>query len=145
MGLRALPDLKQETHFDDCTLQLIADELYQSQAKEFRCVVSAYCPVDSSQVQKLRKSIFKDYQGTTFKDRTSGEPPKRFELGEAEIHLMPGAQPKKQRAFQVSGERRDALITLLDKLIEDGKLEPGVSEWSSPTFPVAKKSRENIN
>ena len=39
----------------------------------------------------------------------------------------------------MSDYRREALIKLIDKLIEEGKVEPGVSEWCSPTFPVAKK------
>ena len=37
------------------------------------------------------------------------------------------------------GERREALETLIDKFVAEGKLADGVSAWSSPAFPVPKK------
>lgn len=33
----------------------------------------------------------------------------------------------------------EAWKKLIDQLIEDGKIEEGISEWNSPSFPVAKK------
>ena len=41
--------------------------------------------------------------------------------------------------YQSQGERRDACIKLTDALIEQSKLEDGISPWSSTSFPVAKK------
>ena len=45
----------------------------------------------------------------------------------------------KQRPFQVVGERREAMIKLIEELEKEGKVEKGVSAWCSPAFPVAKK------
>ncbi len=58
--------------------------------------------------------------------------------GEAEIILKSDAIPVKQRMFQIQGERKAAWVKQTDEIIEDGKIEPGVSPWSSPSFPVAK-------
>jgi hypothetical protein len=44
-----------------------------------------------------------------------------------------------QRMFRIQGERKAAWIKLTDEIIEDGKIEPGVSPWSSPSFLVPKK------
>ena len=30
------------------------------------------------------------------------------------------------------------MLAILEDLIRQGKIEPGVSEWSSPAFPVPK-------
>ncbi len=57
----------------------------------------------------------------------------------AKIILKSDAVPVKQRMFQIQGERKAAWIKLTDEIIEDGKIEPGVSPWSSPSFPVPKK------
>ena len=49
----------------------------------------------------------------------------------------------KQRPFQVVGERRDAMVKLIQKLGEKGKVERGVSSWCNPAFPVANKNLVN--
>ena len=54
--------------------------------------------------------------------------------------MKPDAEPKAQRAFQLTGERREALVKFVNKLLEEDKVEFGVSKWSSPAFPVAKKA-----
>jgi hypothetical protein len=59
--------------------------------------------------------------------------------GEAEIILKSDAVPVKQRMFQIQGERKAALKKLKDEFIEDGKIEPVLSPWSSHPFPVPKK------
>ncbi len=41
--------------------------------------------------------------------------------------------------FQIQGERRAAWVKLTDEIIRDDKIEPGISQWSSPSFPVPKK------
>ena len=47
--------------------------------------------------------------------------------------------PLKQRIFKIQGERKAAWIKLTDEIIEEGKIEPVVSPWISPSFPVPKK------
>ena len=68
-----------------------------------------------------------------------GDHPIRGPHGEAIIELKANAKPVKQRMFQIHGERRSAWVKLTDEIIRDGKIEPGVSPWSSPSFPVPKK------
>jgi hypothetical protein len=45
----------------------------------------------------------------------------------------------KQKAFQIGGERREALERLTKEIMDTGKIEPGYGPWSSPSFPVPKK------
>jgi hypothetical protein len=41
--------------------------------------------------------------------------------------------------FQIQGERRTAWVKLTDEIIRDDKIEPGISPWNNPSFPVPKK------
>ena len=88
---------------------------------ECNSIVQTADQAEGGAVEALRAAIFKDYEKTGFSSATSGNPPKRFELGEAEILLKPGAVPVKQRMFQIQGERREAWLKLADALIEQGK------------------------
>ena len=96
-------------------------------------------PVEGGNVDDLRAKIVGDYKGTVFSGKTTGDPPIRGPLGEAEIIIKPGSVPSKQRAFSITGERRDAWVRLIDDLIKEGKIEPGHGSWNSPSFPVPKK------
>ena len=58
---------------------------------------------------------------------------------EAIITLKEGAQPKKQRAMPMHGERLEALGKIADEWLGAKKVEPGMRSWSSPWFPVATK------
>ena len=42
--------------------------------------------------------------------------------------------------FQIHGLRREAWEKLIDQLVVEGKVQQGMSAWSSPSFPVPKKS-----
>ena len=109
------------------------------------CPVQVATVIQSAQqamgakVEQRKTQILKDYEGTVYKDHTNGDPPVRGPLGEAEIRLKPGAVPKKQRPFHIVGERRAAMMEMLQKLVKEKKIESGVSEWLSPAFPVPKK------
>jgi len=65
--------------------------------------------------------------------------PIRGPFGEAEIWLKPDAIPVNIAPYHISGERKAAWTTLVDKAREAGKIEPGVSAWNTPSFPVPKK------
>ena len=93
----------------------------------------------SEEVHALRKKIMEDYGTTVFSGKTTGDPPVRGPMGEAEIHLLPGVRPRKQNAYRLSDEHRRAMMALVDKLIAEGKVEPGFGPWVSPAFPVPKK------
>ena len=56
-----------------------------------------------------------------------GIPPTRGPFGEATIEIKPGFVPVKQRPFQVVGERRDAMVKLIQQLEKEGKVEKGMS------------------
>jgi hypothetical protein len=48
--------------------------------------------------------------------------------------------PVKQRMYQFHGERRAAWSEGIEKMERELKIEDGVSAWSSPSFPVTKKT-----
>ena len=41
--------------------------------------------------------------------------------------------------FHIQGERKAAWVQLTDEIQKTGKVEPGISPWNSPSFPVPKK------
>ncbi len=67
------------------------------------------------------------------------ETPNSRTIWGGEIILKAGAILVKQRMFQIQGERRAAWVKLTDEIFWDDKIEPGISPWSSPSFPVPKK------
>ena len=95
--------------------------------------------MNDQEIQRRTTKILLDYADSVFRTTVFKDRPIRGPFGEATIELKPGAQPTKQRPYHIQGERREAWTKLVNKLIEDGKLEDGVSAWSSPSFPVPKK------
>ena len=86
------------------------------------------------------EALHTDFDGKVLRDKIfPGEQPIRGPLGEGRIELKVGAIAQKQRAIPLTGERRDAMIALVDDWVASGKVERGYSEWSSPAFVVAKK------
>ena len=59
--------------------------------------------------------------------------------------MKQGTVPKKQRPYQIQGERRAKWDDAIREF-EEGRhwLEDGVSPWSSPSFPVPKKTPGQI-
>ena len=90
-------------------------------------------------VDRLRAAIRKDYEGRVLRDQIWFDKPPRGPFGEGRIELKPGTVPKKQHAIRLTGERHKALCDMVEEWERDGKVEPGQSAWSSPTFVVAKK------
>ena len=68
-------------------------------------------------------------------------PPVRGPFGLAKINLRSDAQPKRQRCFQLVGERADALKKTIDEFKQRGWIEPSFSEWGAPAFVVPKKQK----
>jgi len=56
------------------------------------------------------------------------------------IMLKPGSKPIKQRAYRLSKIQAQALKKELEKLINNGLIEPSHSPWSSPVVLVLKKN-----
>ena len=107
--------------------------------------IEARDPCNTQKVDLIRKTLLAEYAGTVFDTHTTGDPKVRGPHGLAEIILKPNARPVKQKMFQIQGERRAAWIALTDQIIADGKVEPGIGPWNSPSFPVPKKNQGNID
>ena len=96
---------------------------------------------DDRKVKELIEAIRRDFDGTVLRDNV---PPEnlipRGPHGEGHIKIKPGYIAKTQRPIHLVGERRDALIELVQGWMRDGKVENGCGEWSSPEFVVAKEA-----
>ena len=101
--------------------------------------IEARDPCNTQKVDLIRKTLLAEYAGSVFDTHTTGDPKVRGPHGLAEIILKTNARPVKQKMFQIQGERRAAWIALTDQIIADGKVEPGIGPWNSPSFPVPKK------
>ena len=60
-------------------------------------------------------------------------------IGYGHIELKPGAQPVCRRPIPLTGERYDAMVSLVDEWLRDEEVENGRGPWSSPALVVAKK------
>ena len=145
MQLKALPEQgNQGIRAEDFHEALAVELIHGAEMEDTRkWVCSLVVPGDKIKgdvVEDLRRQVLADYAGTVFRTEVpTHERPVRGPFGEATIELMPGAQPIKQRAFHMHGERGEALAKLVDQYVREGKLEPGKGPWSSPAFPVPKK------
>jgi hypothetical protein len=83
----------------------------------------------------MRQKLLEDFAGTVFQDRTGGNPPIRGPHG---VAVNPQTRSS-ARKITDDGERKVAWGKLVDQIIDDDKIEPGVSPWNSPSFPVPKK------
>ena len=135
-------DPAEEVFFRDTAVDLIK----QGHAEHFiDSVVVVQEPLDSEEVEGLRRQILARYAETVFNPGPIRDPPVRGPFGEATIELKAGVTPVKQRMFQIQGSRREAWESLIDRFEAEGKIEPGVSAWSSPSFPVPKKNSGNVS
>ena len=71
------------------------------------------------------------------------DPPIRGPYGEAKIVVRQGSTPRRQRGFQLTGEREKAVIKIVEEFVDRGWLEPSYSEWASTAFVVPKKVEED--
>ena len=101
--------------------------------------VEARDPYEEDEALERRARLLQDFAGTVFGTETPSDPPIRGPYGEAVIQLKPGAIPVKQKMFHIQGERKAAWVKLTDEIQKTGKVEPGISPWNSPSFPVPKK------
>ena len=109
--LFALPDLPGlgmlpvEDHLSNGDIEDLARAIKDSQAgvSFVRGFVDTGDPLKGPDVDELRKGILEDYALTIFAGRTTGNPPKRGDFGEAEILLKPNAVPVKLRPYPLGG------------------------------------------
>ena len=117
-------------HLDDEPLQVRSVVQTQSvqQPKEIQQAMEHY-----------KKAILKEFGHDVLSGKMFSEPPIRGAVGLATIDLKEGAEPKRQRAFQMNHERQEALNKILKEYQDLGWIEPSYSEWGSPAFVVPKK------
>ena len=58
---------------------------------------------------------------------------------EAKIVLRQGSTPRRQRVFQLTGDRVKAVIKIVEEFVDRDWLEPSYSEWASTAFVVPMK------
>lgn len=63
----------------------------------------------------------------------------RTHLVTHEIELLPGTKPIKQRYYPVSPAKQKVIDEEINKMLDDGVIEPCKSPWSSPICLVKKK------
>ena len=144
LTLPAYGEGEEEPSFDDEeTLEFIGGALEQSPDPTMWVRGIVMVPegeeVKDEAVDALIQALHRDYDGEVLRDRVFPNPPARGPYGYGRIELKPGAVPKKGRAISLSGERREAMIALVEEWMRDGKVEDGQGPWSSPAFVVAKK------
>ena len=90
-------------------------------------------------VEEFKAQVLLDFGVDVLSGKLQKTPPIRGPYGEARINIKHGAQPRRQRAFQLVGERADALKAILEEYVDRGWIEPSYSEWGAPAFVVPKK------
>ena len=90
-------------------------------------------------VEKHKAAILKEFGKDVLSGKLVKDPPVRGPYGLAKIVLREGAVPRRQRGFQLTGEREKAVVKIVDEFVERGWLEPSYSEWASTAFVVPKK------
>ena len=131
------PPIEEEVYFN------IAEHLVTHVTQTSYCqkVVQASNPEESNRVEQIKMELLEEYKNTVFRNKFGGLPPKRGPHGQATFQLKPDAEPKTIRPFTLVGERREAMNKMISQLEEEGKIEQGVSEWTSPAFHVPKKNK----
>ena len=85
--------------------------------------------------------LLAEFGGDVLSGKLPKEPPVRGPYGMARIAVKPGAAPKRQRCFQMAGERAEAVKQIMKEYEERGWIEPSCSEWGAPAFVVPKKEK----
>ena len=141
MRLRALPEIEFEDEWSPETYEYLASFILQpSIQKSCQGIVSSAKPVSSEKAEEKRKYLVEKFKDTVFVPKLHKDIPYRGPYCEATIELIPNAVPKAQRFYQMVGERREASIRNTKDLLEEDKIEPSVSPWSSPQMVVPKKT-----
>ena len=95
--------------------------------------------VQGGEVEARIAALHQEFDDKVLRDRIWGEEIVRGPHGEGRIELKPGAEAACRRPIYLTGERYDAMVSLVDEWVRDNKVEDGRGEWSSPAFVVAKK------
>jgi hypothetical protein len=133
---------KGEPSFDELeTQRAIASHLMDEETNiDFiKGFVAARDPHVNGKVDELREAIISDFKDSVLSGICPPDPPVRGPHGLAQIWLKTDVTPVMQRPFHLTGERREAHLALIEKQISLGRLEPGIGEWCTPSFPVPKK------
>ena len=75
-------------------------------------------------VEEHKAAILKEFGRDVLSGKLVKDPPVRGPYGPAKIVLREGAMPRRQRGFQLTGEREKAVVNIVDEFVERGWLEP---------------------
>ena len=129
---------------DEDALEFVAGKLQKD--KPSKASASSVVQVPDAEtppnplIKDLVASLHRDYDGSVLREDVPAEniiP--RGPFGFGRIDLKPGAQPKRSRPIHLVGERRQALVDVIEEKMRRGQMEDGQGAWSSPAFVVAKK------
>ncbi len=91
------------------------------------------------------RGFLTDYKDLVYDIRVRGPPPIRGPFAESTIKLKPGAIPKKQRPYQILGDRKLLFENKIRQFKKENKwLEDGVGPWNSPAFTVPKPNNDRV-
>jgi hypothetical protein len=90
-------------------------------------------------IDEYKAQVLLEFEGDVLSGILPKEPPVRGPYGLANIAIKADAHAKRQRCFQMVGERADALKQIIEEYVAIGWLEPSFSEWGAPAFVVPKK------
>src|SRR3989442_10843649 len=68
------------------------------------------------------------------------EKPGQCNILKHEIKLKPGSKPVRQRAYRIPPKLKDEVDKQIKQLLEQGKIRPSKSEYSSPVVCIMKPS-----
>ena len=144
MHLRAIPAVEfvdSNPDEDEKVLELVARKLFavRHDTRVVNMVTASFTEEEQALANELQTKLFAEFGETSLSGVYLPDPPVRGPYGEGTINLKRDAKPVCKPPFQLTGERREALDTLVAKYVDQGKLEPGSGPWNTPAFPVQKK------
>ncbi len=102
-------------------------------------------PKAGPEAEALRQKFLAYYKDSVFDIQVRGPLPIRGPFGEATINLKPDAIPKKQRPYQILGDRKMRFENKIRRFEEENQwLEDGVGPWNSPAFTVPKPNDDRV-
>jgi hypothetical protein len=92
---------------------------------------------------QLTQQLHDEFDGTALRTDLLPDPPERGQFGYAYIPLKEAAVPHRSKAFQMHGEKLEAMKKITQDWLDQGLVEfpnkKGI-EWGCQAFPVPKKS-----
>ena len=117
----------EELYEDHEALQSVAAVLTRHRPTQIAGVVEVpeNQTLEDKRVQEMIEALHREFDGTVLRDAIFPDPPIRGPHGEGHIEIKHGAVAKKQRPIRQVGERKQALVELVEKWVLEKKVEDG--------------------